>query len=81
MEFIDGAVRLRGNAKALDVWRMETKLEVLFQEANLGSWRSGREVWLCPPDGGAFWGVLVQILLGPRHSVETKRPTMRHVQL
>ncbi|CAJ1388883.1 unnamed protein product [Effrenium voratum] len=32
MEFIDGAVRLRGNAKALDVWRMETKLEVLFQE-------------------------------------------------
>lgn len=32
MEFIDGAVRLRGNAKALDVWRMETKLEVLMQE-------------------------------------------------
>lgn len=35
MEFIDGAVRLRGNAKALDVWRMETKLEVLMQEARV----------------------------------------------
>ncbi|CAJ1450529.1 unnamed protein product, partial [Effrenium voratum] len=32
MEFIEGASRLRGNAKALDVWRMETKLEVLFEE-------------------------------------------------
>ena len=25
MEFIDGASRLRGGAKALDVWRLETK--------------------------------------------------------
>ena len=25
MEFIDGASRLRGQAKALDVWRLETK--------------------------------------------------------
>mmetsp|Transcript_7785 Transcript_7785/g.17968 ORF Transcript_7785/g.17968 Transcript_7785/m.17968 type:complete len:629 (+) Transcript_7785:68-1954(+) len=32
MEFIDGAARLRGSAKALDIWRMETKLEVLFEE-------------------------------------------------
>ncbi|CAJ1424269.1 unnamed protein product [Effrenium voratum] len=32
MEFIDGASRLRGSAKALDVWRLETKLEVLFEE-------------------------------------------------
>ena len=32
-EFIDGAARLRGGAKAIDVWRMETKLEVLFEEA------------------------------------------------
>jgi len=32
MEFIDGASRLRGQAKALDVWRLETKLEVLFEE-------------------------------------------------
>lgn len=31
-EFIDGAARLRGSAKALDVWRMETKVEVLFEE-------------------------------------------------
>jgi len=31
-EFIDGAARLRGGAKAIDVWRMETKLEVLFEE-------------------------------------------------
>ncbi len=31
-EFIEGAARLRGNAKALDVWRMETKVEVLFEE-------------------------------------------------
>ena len=27
MEFIDGASRLRGSAKAIDVWRLETKLE------------------------------------------------------
>eukprot|EP00438_Fugacium_kawagutii_P019746 Skav227352 [mRNA] locus=scaffold1665:123639:126939:+ [translate_table: standard] len=32
MEFIDGASRLRGSAKAIDVWRLETKLEVLFEE-------------------------------------------------
>mmetsp|Transcript_20327 Transcript_20327/g.47432 ORF Transcript_20327/g.47432 Transcript_20327/m.47432 type:complete len:629 (-) Transcript_20327:165-2051(-) len=31
-EFIEGAGRLRGNAKALDVWRLETKVEVLFEE-------------------------------------------------
>lgn len=31
-EFIEGAARLRGTAKALDVWRMETKVEVLFEE-------------------------------------------------
>ncbi|CAE7578184.1 SCN11A, partial [Symbiodinium pilosum] len=31
-EFIEGAARLRGNAKAIDIWRMETKLEVLFEE-------------------------------------------------
>ncbi|CAJ1356992.1 unnamed protein product [Effrenium voratum] len=31
-EFIDGAARLRGSAKAIDVWRMETKVEVLFEE-------------------------------------------------
>ena len=27
-EFIDGAARLKGSAKALDVWRMECKIEV-----------------------------------------------------
>ncbi|CAJ1405989.1 unnamed protein product [Effrenium voratum] len=26
-EFIDGAAKLRGNAKALDIWRIETKIE------------------------------------------------------
>eukprot|EP00438_Fugacium_kawagutii_P030807 Skav229497 [mRNA] locus=scaffold2455:72877:77214:- [translate_table: standard] len=31
-EFVEGAARLRGTAKALDVWRMETKVEVLFEE-------------------------------------------------
>eukprot|EP00913_Durusdinium_trenchii_P029218 g27391.t2 len=31
-EFIEGAARLRGQAKALDIWRMETKVEVLFEE-------------------------------------------------
>lgn len=31
-EFIEGAQRLRGSAKALDIWRMETKIEVLFEE-------------------------------------------------
>jgi len=29
MEFIDGASRLRGSAKAIDVWRLETKLEAV----------------------------------------------------
>ena len=32
IEFIEGAARLRGNAKALDIWRIETKLEVLIEE-------------------------------------------------
>ncbi|CAJ1424260.1 unnamed protein product [Effrenium voratum] len=32
MEFIEGAARLRGNAKALDIWRIETKMEVLLEE-------------------------------------------------
>eukprot|EP00438_Fugacium_kawagutii_P026554 Skav203812 [mRNA] locus=scaffold1236:386201:391389:+ [translate_table: standard] len=32
LEFIEGAQRLRGSAKALDIWRMETKIEVLFEE-------------------------------------------------
>eukprot|EP00437_Effrenium_voratum_P061655 CAMPEP_0181489198 /NCGR_PEP_ID=MMETSP1110-20121109/48831_1 /TAXON_ID=174948 /ORGANISM="Symbiodinium sp., Strain CCMP421" /LENGTH=291 /DNA_ID=CAMNT_0023615969 /DNA_START=167 /DNA_END=1042 /DNA_ORIENTATION=- len=32
MEFVEGASRLRGNAKTLDIWRVETKLEVLFEE-------------------------------------------------
>jgi len=32
MEFIEGAARLRGGAKALDIWRIETKVELLFQE-------------------------------------------------
>lgn len=31
-EFIDGAARLRGSAKAIDVWRLETKVEVLMGE-------------------------------------------------
>lgn len=30
-EFIEGAGRLRRTAKALDIWRMETKIEVLFE--------------------------------------------------
>lgn len=32
MEFIEGATRLRGSAKALDIWRMETKVEMLFEQ-------------------------------------------------
>ncbi|CAJ1353036.1 unnamed protein product, partial [Effrenium voratum] len=32
MEFVEGASRLRGRAKTLDIWRLETKLEVLFEE-------------------------------------------------
>jgi len=31
-EFIEGAARLKGSAKALDVWRMECKIELLFEE-------------------------------------------------
>ena len=29
-EFIEGAARLKGSAKALDVWRMECKIELLL---------------------------------------------------
>jgi len=32
MEFVEGAARLKGGAKALDIWRIETKIEVLFEE-------------------------------------------------
>ncbi|CAE7510699.1 Catsper1 [Symbiodinium natans] len=31
-EFIDGAAKLRGSAKAIDIWRIETKVELLFEE-------------------------------------------------
>jgi len=31
-EFIEGSARFRGGAKALDIWRLETKVEVLFEE-------------------------------------------------
>eukprot|EP00438_Fugacium_kawagutii_P027995 Skav202946 [mRNA] locus=scaffold422:437215:438924:+ [translate_table: standard] len=31
IEFIEGATRLRGSAKALDIWRMESKVEMLFE--------------------------------------------------
>eukprot|EP00439_Symbiodinium_sp_Y106_P067947 s1454_g11.t1 len=43
MEFIEGAARLRGGAKALDIWRIETKLEVLFAEV-LGAVRGDKDV-------------------------------------
>ena len=32
VEFIEGATRLRGSAKALDIWRMEAKVESLFDQ-------------------------------------------------
>jgi len=50
MEFIEGASRLRGGAKALDVWRLETKLEVLFEEV-LGSIRVGSPSYIINGDG------------------------------
>ena len=31
MEFVEGASRLKGTAKTLDLWRIETKLEADFQ--------------------------------------------------
>ncbi|CAJ1392357.1 unnamed protein product [Effrenium voratum] len=39
-EFIDGAARLRGSAKAIDVWRMETKAVVVVEGDGgvLGGW-------------------------------------------
>eukprot|EP00913_Durusdinium_trenchii_P018294 g17187.t1 len=51
-EFIDGAARLRGGAKAIDVWRLETKLEVLFEEAlsARGSSPCG-SMWVISPGG------------------------------
>lgn len=36
MEFIEGAARLKGSAKALDIWRLETKIEVLFEHVLRG---------------------------------------------
>eukprot|EP00435_Cladocopium_sp_Y103_P065467 s270_g27.t1 len=46
MEFIDGAARLKGGAKALDIWRIETKLEVLLGDVLStlkGAWEVGGE--------------------------------------
>lgn len=34
-EFIEGAARLKGSAKAIDVWRLETKIELLFEQIML----------------------------------------------
>eukprot|EP00439_Symbiodinium_sp_Y106_P050092 s4493_g6.t1 len=45
-EFIEGAGRLRGSAKALDIWRMETKIEVLFEEV----FKILPQVWPSPQD-------------------------------
>jgi len=38
MEFIEGAARLRGNAKALDIWRIETKMEARPDMAYMACW-------------------------------------------
>eukprot|EP00435_Cladocopium_sp_Y103_P019354 s1549_g4.t1 len=46
MEFIEGAARLRGNAKALDIWRIETKMEVLIEEVLKEMKGLGKEVKL-----------------------------------
>ena len=35
VEFIEGAGRLRGSAKALDIWRMETKIEAIMGSQTL----------------------------------------------
>lgn len=44
IEFIEGAARLRGGAKALDIWRVETKLEVLFEEVLQALKGDGRRI-------------------------------------
>ena len=31
-EICTGSARFRGGAKALDIWRLETKVEVLFED-------------------------------------------------
>lgn len=36
MEFVEGAARLRGSAKALDIWRIETKIEA---RVKFGAWQ------------------------------------------
>ncbi|CAK9091306.1 Voltage-dependent T-type calcium channel subunit alpha-1H [Durusdinium trenchii] len=58
LEFIDGACRLRGQAKALDVWRLETKLEVLLEEVinRLALNNAGISSWS---------------LVGPEHNVKS----------
>ena len=52
----EGAFRLRGGAKALDIWRVETKLELLFAEI----FAKVRVNKLC--EGGQCGGVLCGVL-------------------
>lgn len=37
-EFIEGSTRLRGSAKALDVWRLETKAPLLWPWLTFPTW-------------------------------------------
>lgn len=48
MEFIEGAARLKGHAKALDIWRMETKVEATGRDCKLGEPPNSAEVWFGP---------------------------------
>lgn len=38
-EFIDGAARLRGGAKALDIWRGSGRSDVFFFQVINGYWK------------------------------------------
>jgi hypothetical protein len=45
-EFIEGAARLRGGAKALDIWRLETKAQAAQAERIHGFTMENLQFWL-----------------------------------
>jgi len=76
-EFIEGAARLKGNAKAIDIWRLETKMEVLFGEVL----KSMAEV----DDGGSESGPVQKAFEASKYqhinSVSASRMSARHSTL
>jgi len=71
-EFIEGAARLKGGAKSIDIWRLETKLEVLLTAVlNKTSQAAGTGTV-------DLEGVFQASGLEHMHSVKMSRKTTRH---